>query len=108
MMPVGSALGVSQTTKTVPEVPIDTTTSPGRTASPRAAPALSPAPAPSSSGSDSATPSRARAEDRKSTSLNSSHLVISYAVFCLKKKKHTDDNHAPRVHAPHTPHPNRD
>src|SRR5256885_2931766 len=29
-----------------------------------------------------------RAEDRKSTRLNSSHLVISYAVFCLKKKKH--------------------
>src|SRR3989454_8279254 len=28
-----------------------------------------------------------RAEDRKSTRLNSSHLVISYAVFCLKKKK---------------------
>src|SRR2546426_8471107 len=27
-------------------------------------------------------------EDRKSTRLNSSHLVISYAVFCLKKKKH--------------------
>src|SRR2546426_7406107 len=27
------------------------------------------------------------AEDRKSTRLNSSHLVISYAVFCLKKKK---------------------
>src|ERR1039457_7626738 len=27
--------------------------------------------------------------DRKSTRLNSSHLVISYAVFCLKKKKHT-------------------
>src|SRR2546426_8415919 len=26
------------------------------------------------------------AEDRKSTRLNSSHLVISYAVFCLKKK----------------------
>src|SRR3989454_7298860 len=25
-------------------------------------------------------------EDRKSTRLNSSHLVISYAVFCLKKK----------------------
>src|SRR5256885_5938521 len=39
--------------------------------------------------------------DRKSTRLNSSHLVISYAVFCLKKKKnkqnHTsltqDNNH---------------
>src|SRR5688500_19080528 len=28
----------------------------------------------------------ALAEDRKSTRLNSSHLVISYAVFCLKKK----------------------
>src|SRR5256885_10176230 len=29
----------------------------------------------------------AQKEDRKSTRLNSSHLVISYAVFCLKKKK---------------------
>src|SRR5205814_8327822 len=29
----------------------------------------------------------ARPEDRKSTRLNSSHLGISYAVFCLKKKK---------------------
>src|SRR5256885_3330356 len=29
----------------------------------------------------------AKTEDRKSTRLNSSHLVISYAVFCLKKKK---------------------
>src|SRR2546426_4844291 len=28
-----------------------------------------------------------RPQDRKSTRLNSSHLVISYAVFCLKKKK---------------------
>src|SRR3989454_2786821 len=28
----------------------------------------------------------AHGEDRKSTRLNSSHLVISYAVFCLKKK----------------------
>src|SRR5256885_13002156 len=28
--------------------------------------------------------------DRKSTRLNSSHLVISYAVFCLKKKKITN------------------
>src|SRR5688500_19864631 len=34
---------------------------------------------------------RAR-EDRKSTRLNSSHLVISYAVFCLKKKLHNDTN----------------
>src|SRR5256885_8708771 len=30
--------------------------------------------------------------DRKSTRLNSSHLVISYAVFCLKKKKHNTHN----------------
>src|SRR5205807_7730459 len=30
---------------------------------------------------------RVPAGDRKSTRLNSSHLVISYAVFCLKKKK---------------------
>src|SRR5438034_8062951 len=29
------------------------------------------------------------ARDRKSTRLNSSHTVISYAVFCLKKKKKT-------------------
>src|SRR5258708_21836947 len=28
-------------------------------------------------------------EDRKSTRLNSSHQIISYAVFCLKKKKNT-------------------
>src|SRR5256885_9014534 len=33
--------------------------------------------------------------DRKSTRLNSSHLVISYAVFCLKKKK--VDQHDGRV-----------
>src|SRR3712207_6893710 len=31
---------------------------------------------------------RDRGEDRKSTRLNSSHANISYAVFCLKKKKH--------------------
>src|SRR2546426_8267653 len=30
--------------------------------------------------------------DRKSTRLNSSHLVISYAVFCLKKKKKETQN----------------
>src|SRR5438034_7093273 len=31
--------------------------------------------------------------DRKSTRLNSSHTVISYAVFCLKKKKKNEDNY---------------
>src|SRR3989454_4653786 len=33
-----------------------------------------------------------RVRDRKSTRLNSSHLVISYAVFCLKKKKKKKTN----------------
>src|SRR2546430_6951841 len=36
--------------------------------------------------------SRARRQDRKSTRLNSSHSQISYAVFCLKKKKCTSYN----------------
>src|SRR5207302_4573986 len=46
-------------------------------------------------GSRSAGPPRARlpgpveVQDRKSTRLNSSHVKISYAVFCLKKKKIT-------------------
>src|SRR5256885_6007578 len=34
-----------------------------------------------------ASPAADSQPDRKSTRLNSSHLVISYAVFCLKKKK---------------------
>src|SRR5258708_22022317 len=35
--------------------------------------------------------------DRKSTRLNSSHQIISYAVFCLKKKKKQNINGTPRV-----------
>src|SRR5436190_13273520 len=35
---------------------------------------------------------RSGAQDRKSTRLNSSHTVISYAVFCLKKKKKTNND----------------
>src|SRR5215468_8972258 len=46
-------------------------------------------------------PSMSAPEDRKSTRLNSSHITISYAVFCLKKKKNlsyrgiteSDDDH---------------
>src|SRR5438045_8319465 len=38
---------------------------------------------------------RASSQDRKSTRLNSSHLGISYAVFCLKKKKRTAQETAP-------------
>src|ERR1035438_2961475 len=34
-----------------------------------------------------------RSTDRKSTRLNSSHLGISYAVFCLKKKKDKENRH---------------
>src|SRR5689334_23681379 len=36
--------------------------------------------------------------DRKSTRLNSSHSSISYAVFCLKKKKKTNKNITQNVH----------
>src|SRR5437773_5753284 len=35
--------------------------------------------------------------DRKSTRLNSSHITSSYAVFCLKKKKHEDIIYAPLI-----------
>src|SRR5258708_30393814 len=44
--------------------------------------------------------------DRKSTRLNSSHQIISYAVFCLKKKKHTNthdhflNSTSPRTNVP--------
>src|SRR5256885_12651939 len=39
-------------------------------------------------------------QDRKSTRLNSSHLVISYAVFCLKKKiRDVLDRNVVRIHA---------
>src|SRR5256885_8328437 len=41
---------------------------------------------------------RRRRRDRKSTRLNSSHLVISYAVFCLKKKKQLKQKQYPLRH----------
>src|ERR1022692_2134097 len=43
--------------------------------------------------------------DRKSTRLNSSHLVISYAVFCLKKKKAMPSHFMPHyaIHHPQSP-----
>src|SRR5438034_3541545 len=49
-----------------------------------------PSPSPASGGAPPASGRRRaglRCRDRKSTRLNSSHTVISYAVFCLKKKK---------------------
>src|SRR2546426_4897548 len=44
---------------------------------------------------------RARTTDRKSTRLNSSHLVISYAVFCLKKKKNKENITRPGARITH-------
>src|SRR5437899_8041322 len=43
---------------------------------------------------DSAGRDAARRQDRKSTRLNSSHLGISYAVFCLKKKNNINATNA--------------
>src|SRR5258708_28504460 len=40
-------------------------------------------------------PGSNRFGDRKSTRLNSSHQIISYAVFCLKKKEHTSELQSP-------------
>src|SRR5258708_31123605 len=39
-------------------------------------------------------------EDRKSTRLNSSHQIISYAVFCLKKKKKKQSHLDHQLHIP--------
>src|SRR3712207_7493990 len=53
-------------------------------------------------GQDCTAATRVLASDRKSTRLNSSHANISYAVFCLKKKK---DTYVPElttaVHSPY-------
>src|SRR5690625_7749739 len=43
----------------------------------------------------SQTPQPSKSQDRKSTRLNSSHVAISYAVFCLKKKR---VHGSPRAH----------
>src|SRR5437667_3666412 len=75
----------------------------GRHAFTEAAPAVSPGgeeyrlPRPADQGGASiAWDDAARTgQDRKSTRLNSSHITISYAVFCLKKKKQQNTN-APR------------
>src|SRR5437773_9319989 len=46
-------------------------------------------------------------EDRKSTRLNSSHITISYAVFCLKKKKNSRyPSRSIRIHMVQKKHPN--
>src|SRR3712207_8217937 len=50
------------------------------------------------SGSRQQRHSCRRRRDRKSTRLNSSHANISYAVFCLKKKKHFSSTFLPPHH----------
>src|SRR5256885_3423889 len=52
---------------------------------------------------------RRELEDRKSTRLNSSHLVISYAVFCLKKKNQRISVRCcgPTSDPPASPHPTK-
>src|SRR3712207_6960832 len=60
----------------------------GRLAPPRGEPAVLGAAARDDGGGDRPRRGGQRAgQDRKSTRLNSSHANISYAVFCLKKKK---------------------
>src|SRR5437763_12445867 len=54
---------------------------------PISGPRSAPAPPPTPSGYCTDTSPAYRPRDRKSTRLNSSHRCISYAVFCLKKKK---------------------
>src|SRR5438132_7026140 len=44
------------------------------------------------------SPRGCRRADRKSTRLNSSHTVISYAVFCLKKKKKKEQSITAQMH----------
>src|SRR3712207_7169627 len=56
-----------------------------------------PTPPPSSTTYGSATACCATIPDRKSTRLNSSHANISYAVFCLKKKKKHCTTYPPNI-----------
>src|SRR5690606_40363084 len=56
---------------------------------------------PKEAGLDSPTCTKAPSEDRKSTRLNSSHVKISYAVFCLKKKKR-DSSRSPDLETPNS------
>src|SRR5256885_10600453 len=59
------------------------------------------APTPSATGTCGAMAKDRPSRDRKSTRLNSSHLVISYAVFCLKKKKENSSLYTATQYAPY-------
>src|SRR6266478_7121453 len=58
---------------------------------------------PDSQDPPTSVPVEMACRDRKSTRLNSSHSQISYAVFCLKKKKTQQDNHVMERHKNHQP-----
>src|SRR5688500_19727186 len=60
---------------------------------PRLAEGINPSQVPPLPGEKWRHPTEGELLDRKSTRLNSSHLVNSYAVFCLKKKKAPADSH---------------
>src|SRR3712207_8198304 len=66
---------------------------PGRQRHPRPAPVARPPRRHGAHRPRARRQGRRRAEDRKSTRLNSSHANISYAVFCLKKKKERPLHH---------------
>src|SRR5205814_9697809 len=72
-----------------PRPEVTAATVPGERA---AEPATRPAALPGATLSRRGVTPRPAAPDRKSTRLNSSHLGISYAVFCLKKKKKKQQN----------------
>src|SRR5690625_6569935 len=90
----------SPVSSSVNSVPISTTVPSSAAASPSSSPAPSSSSVASSSSCAPSSPLAASSEassseltsvllsapDRKSTRLNSSHVAISYAVFCLKKK----------------------
>src|SRR6266508_4957254 len=61
---------------------------PAITATIHAVPSLS---MPATTATAMMNPASIRNRDRKSTRLNSSHVAISYAVFCLKKKKNMEE-----------------
>src|SRR5256885_11742005 len=64
----------------------------------RSAGAREPDAGPREPGAGPREPGPGSRKDRKSTRLNSSHLVISYAVFCLKKKKTKKNKHGLRTY----------
>src|SRR5438309_4275100 len=71
-----------------------------RSTTPAASPSAPPAWPPGPQRAPTASACAPYREDRKSTRLNSSHSSISYAVFCLKKKKSYAENCDSPISAP--------